>query len=357
MCPPEPPRGLRARAIVLTLTALCVLVLLPSAGKAAGRSEDRELQQALHELRETKQKIRERAQRLRELGREMNQLATEISNDEAQVNEATQRIGVLEDAIAVLEVRSGRLQDKLSERNRAAFILGPGVPVIYLLTATSAADAAARMSILTEMNRRDDVLATQVQNNDGRLDRGRAEFARMQRVRELGLQQLAVDRAELRDHLVESHRLFDLLRAHKEDVLYTISRYRPFAVCPVAGPVAIADDFGIWVHRTEKMGGDHIHQGNDMMAAMGTPIVAPFDGVAVASPNRIGGLAVKVFGDFGYVYNAHLSRFGQLGPVQAGDVVGYVGATGNTNAPHDHFEWHPGDGPAVDPHEFLLKVC
>ena len=264
---------------------------------------------------------------------------------------------MLEDAITVLEARNGRLQDQLSARNRTAYILGPGAPVLYLLTATSAADAAARMSILTEMNRRDDVLATKVQNNDERLDRGRAEFARMQRARELALQQLAVDRAELRGNLAESRRLFDLLQAHKHDVLYTISKYRPFAVCPVAGPVAIADDFGIWVHHSKKEGGDHIHQGNDMMAAMGTPIVAPFDGTAVASPNKIGGMAVKVFGDFGYVYNAHLSRYGQLGAVETGDVVGYVGATGNTNAPHDHFEWHPGGGAAVDPHEFLLKVC
>ena len=330
-----------------------MLLLLPTPGLAA----DKELQQARQELRETKEKIRERAQRLRKLGQEMNRLATEISNNEAQVNEATQRIDELEGAIAVLEARSGRLEVKLSARNRAAYILGPGAPVLYLLTATSAADAAARMSILTEMNRRDGMLAAKVQNNDERLDRGRAEFARMQRARELALQQLEVDRAELRHKLAESHRLFEQLQAHKDDVLYTISKYRPFAVCPVQGPVAIADDFGIWVHRTKKMGGDHIHQGNDMMAATGTPIVAPFDGTAVAAPNKLGGLAVKVFGDFGYVYNAHLSRYGQLGAVQTGDVVGYVGATGNTNAAHDHFEWHPGGGAAVDPHEFLLKVC
>ena len=54
---------------------------------------------------------------------------------------------------------------------------------------------------------------------------------------------------------------------------------------------------------------------------------------------------------------AHLSAFGQLGPVQAGDEIGYVGATGNAGGPHDHFEWHPENGRAVDPHEFLMMVC
>ena len=38
-------------------------------------------------------------------------------------------------------------------------------------------------------------------------------------------------------------------------------------------------------------------------------------------------------------------------------MIGYVGATGNAGGPHDHFEWHPDNGDAVDPHEFLLMVC
>ena len=32
---------------------------------------------------------------------------------------------------------------------------------------------------------------------------------------------------------------------------------------------------------------------------------------------------------------------GFTGNVSAGDVIGYVGATGDTSTPHDHFEWHP----------------
>jgi murein DD-endopeptidase MepM/ murein hydrolase activator NlpD len=148
-----------------------------------------------------------------------------------------------------------------------------------------------------------------------------------------------------------------MLRQRKDVILEHISTIRPFAVCPIQGPNAIADDFGIWVHRSKKRGGDHVHQGNDMMSPMGTPVVAPFDGVAEASPNRLGGMAVNVYGEYGYVYMAHNSAYGQLGPVEAGDVVAYVGATGNTGASHVHFEWHPDEGEAVDPHEFLLMVC
>jgi len=350
-------RSLRGRALAASLGGLVVLSGLVGLAPRAAVAADKQLQRSREQLRETRERIRARMHKMRVLQRELNDLATEISLNESKVLEASDRIDELEGQIVVLERHAMRLQGQLDERNREAFILGPGAPVLYLLTATSAAEAASRLSILSEMNRRDAVLAAKVGRADERLSRGRAEMVRMQRARELALQHLAMARAELRDKLAESRKLFADLQDRQHQILYEISRIRPFGVCPVAGPHAIADDFGIWVHHPKDEGGDHIHQGNDISAATGTPIVAPFDGVAVASPNHIGGMAVKVFGDFGYVYNAHLSRYGKLGPVSKGDVIGYVGSTGNAGGPHDHFEWHPGGGAAVDPHAFLLQVC
>ena len=43
--------------------------------------------------------------------------------------------------------------------------------------------------------------------------------------------------------------------------------------------------------------------------------------------------------------------------VGIGQTIGYVGMTGNATAPHNHFEWHPSDGAAVDPFTYLLAVC
>jgi murein DD-endopeptidase MepM/ murein hydrolase activator NlpD len=144
----------------------------------------------------------------------------------------------------------------------------------------------------------------------------------------------------------------------------------PIHICPVQGRGYFSDDFGA----PRTAGGFHHHQGNDMFAETGTPIVAPFDGRAVATPNGLGGNAVTVYGAEGYVYNAHLVRYGQLGPVKEGTVVGYVGNTGDASGGpwHDHFEWHPNAMPAhpwispygfdeingaIDPYPFLVAVC
>lgn len=129
----------------------------------------------------------------------------------------------------------------------------------------------------------------------------------------------------------------------------------PLLTCPVHGEGFFSRDFGA----PRFTGGYHPHAGNDIFAALGVPIVAPFDGVATMTPNWIGGLAVKVYGRPGYVYNAHLSRYGKLGPVRAGEVIGFVGSTGNAwgGPPHNHFEFHPANGPPVDPYPYLLAAC
>jgi murein DD-endopeptidase MepM/ murein hydrolase activator NlpD len=129
----------------------------------------------------------------------------------------------------------------------------------------------------------------------------------------------------------------------------------PLWLCPVDPPRHYYDDFGA----PRYGGGFHYHQGIDIFASRGTPIRAPFDGRAEASTNWAGGLAVRVFGPKGFVYNAHLTALGHLGKVRAGTVIGYVGNSGDAigASTHDHFEWHPGGGAAVDAYPYLLDAC
>ncbi len=173
-------------------------------------------------------------------------------------------------------------------------------------------------------------------------------------------QHLTKLRRELRQRLHKLERNVRLrtltLRTQRMDLSTWIQTFGIFRYCPVRGPVGVTDNFGYAVPKRPGTPA-HVHQGNDMMASSGQAIVAPFDGVAEASRNWLGGNAVYVRGAAGFVYNAHMSAYGKLGEVKAGDVIGYVGSTGNAGGPHDHFEWHPGDGGAVDPYPYLMAVC
>ena len=359
------------------VAAVLVLASVPTVGlsRFASANEDvleqtkHELKHSKHELQEAKDKYRAQTRKIRALQRVMNRLATRISRAEQEILRIENRLDKLQRQVMKLQVRAALLQAKLDERNREAYMSG-GVPVLYVLTATSAADAASRMSFLTEMNRRDAVLARKVRETTDRLAQIEAEVVRGRQIVELQKRSLEMDRKELQRKMAKSRRLSARLRGRIEQIQIEISLLRPLAVCPVDGPHAIADNFG--APRPEPGGGFHWHEGDDIMAAEGTPILAPFDGVASVSRSFLGGLGVYVQGEYGFVYNAHLSKLGTLGPVETGDVVGYVGSTGHSSGPHDHFEWHPTEIPpdwpespygraairdAINPFPALSQVC
>jgi hypothetical protein len=128
-----------------------------------------------------------------------------------------------------------------------------------------------------------------------------------------------------------------------------------FQVAPVPGGT-YSDDWG-----APRVG--HTHQGNDIFAPPGTPIYASFDGVVTHGSGGIAGNYYYLVGKQGYIFGAHLSKFGKKGRVRAGEVIGYVGDTGNAKgtSPHLHFEWHPGgkspgDTAAINPFKLLNDV-
>jgi murein DD-endopeptidase MepM/ murein hydrolase activator NlpD len=173
--------------------------------------------------------------------------------------------------------------------------------------------------------------------------------SRYQLFRERQLERLDTLRVQERELVKSTRARARALRQRRTQLANWIDSL-PFQRCPVAGSVSVSDNFG-------DIRDMPIHQGIDIGAPTGAPIVAPFDGNAVASSSDLGGMQVKIYGAGGYVYNAHLSAYGKLGSVRTGDVVGYVGMTGNATAPHNHFEWHPGDGGAVDAFMYLAAVC
>jgi hypothetical protein len=122
---------------------------------------------------------------------------------------------------------------------------------------------------------------------------------------------------------------------------------------PVHGPCWYGDT---WL---APRGGGRRHQGVDLITAPGNYVYAVVDGTlsrrAWDAPGRLSGNAWWLRGDDGNTYfYAHLSDFApglKVGArVRAGEVLGFVGSTGNSSGPHLHFEIHPGGGPAVNPY-------
>jgi murein DD-endopeptidase MepM/ murein hydrolase activator NlpD len=142
----------------------------------------------------------------------------------------------------------------------------------------------------------------------------------------------------------------------------------PKLTSPIAGvgPAQIRDTF------SETHNG-HIHEASDIMSPAGTPIHAAADGmIRKLFLSKPGGITIYEFDEgkpFCYYY-AHLQSYApglkEGMQVRAGDVIGFVGSTGNAvaSAPHLHFaitriesreEWWK--GASINPYFALLEAA
>ena len=129
--------------------------------------------------------------------------------------------------------------------------------------------------------------------------------------------------------------------------------------CPVDGFTTFTDTWGA------PRSGGRTHQGVDMLGARWTPLVAIEAGTIQRMRNGgLGGITIWLRGNSGDTfYYAHLEawaeglRVGQQ--VQTGELIGYMGTSGNSPdyIPHLHFEYHPGGGAAVNPYPLVKGLC
>ncbi|TVQ15125.1 MAG: M23 family metallopeptidase [Bacteroidetes bacterium] len=123
----------------------------------------------------------------------------------------------------------------------------------------------------------------------------------------------------------------------KTDMLASIP-----AIVPIEkGTQRLVSGFGMRIHPIYKT--LRMHSGVDFTAPTGTPIYAPGNGVVTTVERNRHGYGLMIVIDHGYGYEtlyAHMSKFevkrGQH--VKRGEIIGYVGNTGVSTAPHLHYE-------------------
>jgi murein DD-endopeptidase MepM/ murein hydrolase activator NlpD len=122
--------------------------------------------------------------------------------------------------------------------------------------------------------------------------------------------------------------------------------------CPLDGSASYSDSWG------DRRSGGRRHEGVDMVADRGTPVVAALAGFAEFKNTSAGGRSVWLTTSSGLkFFYAHLDNWeGESREVAQGDLLGYVGSTGNAGGPHLHFEIRPG-GRAVNPYPSTASAC
>lgn len=142
---------------------------------------------------------------------------------------------------------------------------------------------------------------------------------------------------------------------------------RPIAF-PVDGAYSFRDDF-----HEPRGGGTRLHLGNDIIAEKMTPLVAVVDGIVnyVARPQASWGYEISLQDDDGYTYsylhinndtpgtddgaggegNAYVAGVHRGARVSRGQLIGWVGDSGNAEntVPHLHFEIRDGNNEVINP--------
>jgi murein DD-endopeptidase MepM/ murein hydrolase activator NlpD len=122
-------------------------------------------------------------------------------------------------------------------------------------------------------------------------------------------------------------------------------------VLPVSPSVTTAEfgDYGLWAS---------YHTGLDFNGGEGQAIMSVANGVvtSVGYDGSYGNKTVVTLDDGTEIWYCHQSSYvvSEGEEVRAGEVIGYIGSTGNVTGSHLHLEVRPGGGDPVDPYEAFL---
>ncbi len=352
--PAKPPPRRKARrrragpsfALIARTMTVAILLMINAGsvflGSAAGESKS-ELQARMDSIQA----------RLDDTTARIEALRTQKDNVEHRISDIHQRIGRLSD-------RQARLQAQVAERAEELYKSGTSTMVATLLAADSLAEVMDRAEGLSQVSMSDTSVFIELARSQDELASLDDELAAQRDELAVATEGVVNESGRLQSQLEAVKGQWARLTRRLAPSMPTTSGAAPVLrstdgmYCPVAGPHSFVDSWG-----APRSG--HNHQGVDMMAAYGTPIVAIVSGtITYAAYDGSGGNMIFLSGDDGnaYWYMHNQENLVSGGHVQAGQQIATVGDTGNAaGTPHLHFEYHPGGGAAVNPTPLVASIC
>lgn len=280
---------------------------------------------------------------------------TAVESRTATVAALEARVTELSTATRTAVRKAAAARQRLRDHAVIAYTTNRSDPKLSIVEMTNVADVAVARQYMAVLVDRGEQLARDYERARRRLSSENAALA----------DQLGVERSRLaEDQVVFDGLVTSVAKAREQLAAYEAGAhaYIDGFVFPLAADAEFIDSWGY--PRMMGTASAHWHEGTDIFADFGSPVIAAENGVIDRlGQASLGGNKLWVKGDSGISYYfAHMSAFAEGMAdgrrVRAGEVVGYVGDTGNAKgtSPHLHFEIHPGGGDAVNPYP-LLKAA
>jgi murein DD-endopeptidase MepM/ murein hydrolase activator NlpD len=270
-------------------------------------------------------------------------------------------IARLEAEITAMRARVKELRQQLRGRAVSIYQGRAGDSATAMIEANNAMDASRAVHLTEEVAEHDRALAGELSENAKKLAQDEVAVREAKVAQDAAVLHLVLQKAALEAALAASDVAVQTLEAIAESQGQSsgsdadAGRVATGAVvCPVFGPVAFVNDW-----HAPRSGG-RLHLGTDMFATYGTPLLAVVDGTIRWDNDDLGGTGIWLTGDDGVsYYYAHLSKYeGFPRRVAKGDLIGYVGDSGNAKGgpAHLHFGIQSG-GQMVNPFPTVRVLC
>ncbi|MGI8427352.1 MAG: murein hydrolase activator EnvC family protein [Actinomycetota bacterium] len=357
---------LKAGGRLVISLAMSVSLLAPGASPAYAEVFPPQLP-SQEDMNRLQNELESTLKQVRSVQARLDKVVRDYEAAEHRLHAEEEKLKAMDGPIAENQTKQEQLEGQLLQSQKtinhraASTYRSEGVAMVnVLLAARTFRDFLTRLGLIRSVSTSDSNALKQIRTLKGDAIGVRAQLeeqkaAKARQVAEIAKQQadLNAQQGKVQASLAGLGRQFDVVRAE-------ISKRKSGFAFPVAAPYSYVNTFG--APRMEGSVFFHRHEGTDIFAPSGTPLLAVVDGIIEnVGTATLGGtkLWLRSPGDNWSYYYAHLSGYapgiGNGVQVRKGDVVGYVGNTGNarTTPPHLHFETRMPPGPeATGPYLF-----